>query len=218
MRKSLLVIGIFSWILCSGCNYGPGVAVDSASATGGPPSPALLQYAEDLTRSWSARYSAKSWKTEIDDIRPAGPVHIVTEGVCPDRYRVVVTGSENSETIYVGKTMYSRTGKSRWVQNPMPTSYQGLQSCGTTRANDVDPARIRLIADQLKEVELSKPTIREFGARQCREWTRSFQTGKRPYMSSSCYDIKTHDLVHAVTGTTVTTYSWNIPIDIHPPI
>lgn len=218
MRKpSILLLTALLISINSACGPGSGDSNRTAAdLTGPPPSPALMEYSEDLTRSWNARLTAKTWRTEIDDVRAEGPVHIITEAACPDRYHVIVSGAENSDTYYIGKDMYQRKGDGPLRHTSLPLPYQGLASC-KGKVDPIDYSRIRLVAEQLKDIDLSKPTVREVGGRKCREWTRTFAHGKTPFKNTNCYDLKTHELVQSVIGTTVTVYYWNIPLDIKPP-
>lgn len=175
-----------------------------------------MEYSEDFAQSWNVRSTSKSWKTVIDDVRNSGPVHIVTEAVCPDQYHVVVTGSDLVDTYYIGKTMYQRKGKGRWLQKTLPFEYQGLAFCRSSATENVDPARIRLLAEEFKEIQLSTPVIRDSKGRECREWTQTLQGGNNT--STTCYDVQTHALLHSVSGKTDITYYWNIPIEIRPPL
>lgn len=184
----------------------------------GPPNPQLMHYAEDLTLSWNARYTAKTWRSEIDDVYASGPIHLVTEAICPDRYHVSARGAENSDTYYIGKVMYQRRDQGPWVSKTMPIPYQGIPFCRKVPPDNVDAAHIRLVAEQLSDIDLSKPVVREVAGRKCREWTRTFVDGKVPFRNTNCYDLQTHELVQSVTGKTVSTYHWNIPLEIKPPI
>lgn len=200
------------------CNFGSKDSPDSSLPMEGPPNPELLQYAEDLTLSWNARYTAKTWRSEIEDVQGSGPVHIVTEAICPARYHVLVTGTQNTDTYYIDKLMYQRKAREPWVKTTLPMSYQGLSFCSKAPPESVDAARIRLVAEQLRDIDLSKPVVREIAGRKCREWTRTFSNGKVPYNSTNCYDVSTHELVQSVGGHSKATYYWNVPLDIKPPI
>lgn len=220
MRKSSFILFVAILMdICSGC--GPGFSDShspSSAIEGPPPSPDLMQYSEDLIRSWEARLTATTWRTKIDDVRPAGPVHIVAEAACPDRYHVMVSGAVTSDTYYFGNSMYQRKAQGAWSRKSLPVTYQGLASCGKHQEEAVDYSRIRLVAEQLKEIALSKPVVHEVDGRKCREWIRTFENGKTPFRNMNCYDVTTHELVESVIGATVTVYEWNIPLDIKPPI
>lgn len=219
MRALLFMIMASLLGLFAACDYGYSNSHPPSHGMEGPPSPELMQYAEDLTLGWNARLASKSWRTEIDDVRSGGPVHIVAEATCPDRYHMVKTGSESGETYYIGMTMYQRKENAHWTKSSLPMPYRGLVSCSDKfKAEDPDPARIRLVAEELKDIDLSPPKIREIGGRKCREWTRTFANGKGTFSNSTCYDVNTHELVHSVIGNTATTYYWNVPIAIKPPL
>ncbi len=174
-----------------------------------------MQYSEDLAQSWAIRASAKSWKTEIADVQNDEPVHIVTEAVCPDRYHIVVSGAKTSETYFVASRMYHRNGKGPWTQEQMGSRYPLLSSCDNPAQQPADPARVRMLAQQFKDIQLGAPLLREFGGRKCREWSRTY-AGESS--ATACFDLTTHALVHLVTGKTEITYYWNIPLEINPPL
>jgi hypothetical protein len=214
--SSILLLSI---LICISSACGPGFSDSHASSSGlvgPPPSPDLMQYSEDLTRSWEARLTATTWRAEIDDIRAAGPVHIITEAACPDRYHVMVSGAVSSDTYYLGAAMYQRKAQGAWTRKSLPMPYLGLASCGKHPEETADYSRIRIVAEQLQGIDLSKPVVREVKGRKCREWTRTFENGKTPFRNMSCYDLITHELVKSVAGTIVTVYEWNIPLDIEP--
>lgn len=178
-----------------------------------------MQYAEDITRSWEFRNESTTWRSEIDDDRQSGPVHIVSEANCPDRrYSVTVTGAETSQRILIDGTLYTRVGKGPWRKSAAMGVRDGIPFCQNRTPQAVDPARIRLVAEQLRDITLSKPVIRDIGGRQCREWTRSFTNGKVPFLNTNCFDLNTHELVQSKLGNTVSTYYWNIPLEIQPPM
>ncbi len=176
-----------------------------------------MEYAEDLAYSWNSRAGARSWKTEIDDLRDGRPVHTVAEAVCPDRYHVLFAGTVTIDSYYIGKTMYEKRDKSAWSQKSMPMPNAHLDACRATPER-VDGERIRLLAEALRGLEVSGPALREINGHKCREWIRKDPEQKITYPMSSCFDVETHELVQSVTGTTKTLYYWNIPLEIHPPI
>jgi hypothetical protein len=94
----------------------------------------------------------------------------------------------------------------------------GIPFCQNRTPQAVDPARTRLVAEQLRDITLSTPVIRDIGGRKCREWTRSFTNGKKPFLNTNCFDLNTHELVQSKLGNTVSTYYWNIPLEIKPPM
>lgn len=74
------------------------------------------------------------------------------------------------------------------------------------------------MAEELRDITLSKPVMREIAGRQCREWTRTFMNGKIELLSTNCFDVKTHELVQSKLGNMVSTYYWNVPVEIKPPM
>lgn len=220
MRKSSFIFLAAILIgICSACDPDFGDSHSSPNALGGPPpSPDLMQYSEDLTRSWRARLTATTWRTKIDDVRASGPAHIVAEAACPDRYHVMVSGAVSSDTYFLGKAMYQRRAQGAWSRKSLPMPYQGLAPCGKRQDEPVDYSRIRLLAEQLKGIYLSEPVVREVDGRKCREWTRTFENEQTPFRTINCYDVNTHELVKSVSGNTISVYEWNIPLDIKPPM
>lgn len=200
----------------SGCDFEQSAQGSPAFSDQGPPSPVLMQYAEDFSLGRQARYSARTWRTETDDQRADGIVHIVNLGECPDRYRITVTGIAQSDAIYIGTTMYQRSGD-HWVKKTVPTLHSELGACNDPSALQADKSRIRLVAEQLKGIEIGEPLIREVAGRKCREWTRTVSFGKRSTTVSSCYDIENHALLRSSRDGQVTTYYLNVPVNIKPP-
>lgn len=198
------------------CDFEQSAQGSPAFTEQGPPSPVLMQYAEDFSLGRQARYSATTWRTETDDQRTGGTVHIVNLGECPDRYRVTVSGIEQSDAIYIGTTMYQRSGD-HWVTKTIPALHSELSACNEPSAIEADKNRIRLVAEQLKGIEIGAPQIREVSGRKCREWTRTVSFGKRSTTVSSCYDLENHALLRSSRDGQVTTYYLNVPVDIKPP-
>ncbi len=216
MRKVASALVLALGFGCA-CNFGPRDPRDASFPADGPPSPHLLQYAEDLTQSWYLRDHARTSRVEIDDVHANGKVHIVTETVCPDRYSVSVRGAETSDTIYIGTTSYERK-HGTWTKKALPAPYPGILYCGQAHTEAVDAARVRLVAEQLREIAIPQPSMLEIAGRVCREWSRTFFTEKGSYETANCFDVQTHELVQRRIGATVSRYQWNIPLEIKPPI
>lgn len=214
-----LFIGILVLQL-SGCRRDPGMYLGPSSAMAdAPPSPELMQYAEDLGGSFHVRATARTWKTEIDDVRDGKPVHIVTEAACPDRYHVFITGAQSMNTYYIGHTMYERKGDGPWTQKQILTDLVHLGPCRIRGVpENVDPARIRMLAESLRGLDLSRPELRDINGRKCRFWDIKDPEGRAKYATSSCFDVQTHELVQSVYGTISTHYYWNVPLEIKAPI
>ena len=182
------------------------------------PTPRIMEYASDLGMAWNPGFERGMWRTEIDDTRQAGPVHIVSEAQCPDRFRVLVTGAEQSETIYVGTTQYHRIDHQKWQTQPLPMKHMILNSCGKSSRPPYDPVRIRMLADQFTDVEVQGPVLREMHGAECREWTRTIPQFGKPLLVTTCYDTQTGAVVQSKVGNLITTNSWNVNISIKAPI
>lgn len=218
MRSFLtFLLCIAALILLCGCKFDTGYySASSSPMVDTPPSPELMKYAEDLAYSWNSRAGARTWKTEIDDVRDSRPVHIVTEAVCPDRYHVLFSGADLVDSYYIGKTMYVKKGNAAWSKTTMPMPITHLNACRFT-PDKIDGERIRLLAESLRGLDIAGPVLREIGGHSCREWNRKDPGQRVTYPMSSCFDVESHALVQSVNGTTKTLYYWNIPLEIKAP-
>lgn len=93
-----------------------------------------------------------------------------------------------------------------------------LGSCGKSSPPAVDPARIRLLADQFRDIDVAGPKLREVNGHKCREWTRKVQNFQGPLLLTTCYDVKTHALLQTRYGEQTTTFEWDAKVDIKPPL
>lgn len=177
-----------------------------------------MQFAADIGSSWYPGYVEGMWKIEVVDQRPAGTVRTVSEAECPDRYRVTVTGAEASETIYIDKMMYRREGSGPWTHKTLPMRHMILNSCSQTAPpKELDPARLRMLADQFRDEQIDGPVIKEIAGHECREWTRNMKSFSKSVPIKTCYDVKTHAIVQAQYGTQTTTYYSDVKVKITPP-
>ncbi len=215
----ILVSLALGLVLClPGCRFDEGQRPSSALGEAPPASPQLIDFASDFGRSWNPGMYRGMWRTDIDDVRNGGKIHIRTEAQCPDRYRILVTGAEQSEQIFISRTMYERRGDGAWSHRSMPMPHMMLNACGRNGPPPDDPARIRLLAEQFSGSQISGPEIREVNGHQCRDWTREIDESAKPIPLSMCYDLKNHAIVQTRFGQLVTTYDWESPVDIKPPI
>ena len=206
---------LISTAACSFSDHPSGVSSLTEQPT---PTPRIMEYASDLGMSWNPGFQRGMWRNEIDDTRAAGPVHIISEAQCPDRFRVVVTGAEQSESIYIGTTQYRRVGRGKWQAQSIPMKHMILQSCGNSSRPAYDPVRIRVIADQFAEVQVEGPVLREVHGVHCREWTRTIPRFGKPLLLTTCYDTETGAVVQSKYGDQVTTNFWDIDVSIKAPI
>jgi len=218
MRNLSSAVAILLLGFSFGCNNVSPDARGSTLPLETPLRPDLIQYSEDINLSWNARNSVATWRSEVDDLRPAGPVHIVSEAVCPDRYRVTTSGSDESISVYIGRMKYQRKGDGAWVRQTMHSAQPTIPFCSRFVNVSADSVKIRLVAEEMQNISLSKPIIRQIAGRECREWSRTFVSGKDTLVSTNCFDIHTHELVQSHTENTVATYYWDPRIDIKAPI
>lgn len=106
----LLFVGQLLLISLSACVFDENHRAGPALGQAPPATPKMIEFAADLGMTWNPGFRNGMWRSEVDDVRPSGKVHIISEAQCPDRYRVVVTGAESSEQIFIDKTMYQRNG------------------------------------------------------------------------------------------------------------
>jgi hypothetical protein len=212
-----LCLAFFLILMFSSCGYGdhpnPAFSPDDRP----PASPRLMQFAADIGSSWYPGYVQGMWKIEVVDQRPGGIVRTISEAQCPDRYRVTVTGAENSETIYIDKMMYHREGSGTWTEKVLPMRHMILASCNLAPPQELDPARLRILADQFRDEQIDGPVIREIAGHECREWTRNMKNFSKSVPIKTCYDIKTHAIVQAQYGNQTTTYFSGVKVNITPP-
>lgn len=215
---SLLLLDLALLYSSSACTFDGNRQASSALGEAPPATPKMIEFATDLGMAWNPGFQKGMWRTEVDDNRASGKVHIIAEAQCPDRYRVVVTGTESSEQIFIDKTMYERKSGGPWAVRPMQIEHMMLRQCGKSGPPPEDPARMRLLAEQFSGTEITGPELREINGHQCREWTRKLQNFNAPLLLVSCYDIKTHATLRVKYGEQVTTYDYDTKVSIKPPI
>jgi hypothetical protein len=211
-----LVLGLL--LSLSACVFDKEHQTSSALGEAPPATPRIIEFATDLGMSWNPGFLNGMWRTVVDDTRASGKVHIVSEAQCPNRYRVIVTGAERSDTIYIDKTMYQRIADGPWTVRTMPMRHMILNSCGRSGPPIEDPARIRLLAEEFRDGEVSGPYLREIDGRKCREWTRKIPNFRGPLLLTTCFDVKTHAAVQTKYGDQVTTFDWDVKVDIKRPM
>src|SRR5512133_2521605 len=160
-------LGLALLISTTACHFSDHPSGLSSLTEQPTPTPRIMAYASDLGMSWNPGFQRGMWRTEIDDTRAAGAVHIISEAQCPDRFRVVVTGAEQSENIYIGTTQDRRVDYGRWKSQPIPMKHMILNSCGNSSRPAYDPVRVRVIADQFAETQVEGPVLREIHGLHC---------------------------------------------------
>ena len=212
---ALLVLGtlLLSLSACFDADH-----ASSAVGEAPPASPKMIEFVTDLDMSWNPGVLRGMWRVETDDNRANGKIHTISETQCPDRYRVLVSGSTRSEKIYIDKTMYERNGDGPWAVRPMQIHHMMLQQCNKREPPHEDPARIRILAEQFSGVDISGPVLRKINGHTCREWTRRIQDFNTSLILKSCYDVETHGTIQINYGEVVTTYDYDAKVDIKAPI
>lgn len=219
MRHPVFLVPAILLLGLSGCIFDGNRQASSNLGDAPPASPTMIEFATDLGMSWNPGMHRGMWRTETDTTRTTGMVHLVGEIQCPDRYRIIVTGAETSEKIFIGKTMYERSGNSAWTTRAIPNPHMILNNCGKSDPPPNDPARIRLLAEQFNGIQISGPVIREINGHPCREWTRTItEFNRAPVPLTMCYDTRTHALVQSKYGDQVTTFDFDSKVDIKPPL
>lgn len=123
------------------------------------------------------------------------------------------------ETVYIGRTMYQREGKGRWTQKQMEVENALLAPCRNEEpGGSMDPARVRMLAESFRGIELGPPEVREISGRKCRLWSIKDPDAGGKYTATNCFDVQTHELVQSVRGAMTTNYYWNVPLEIKAPI
>jgi hypothetical protein len=204
-------------ISLSACVFDDNHRASSGLGEAPPATPQMIEFATDMGMSWNPGFQRGTWRSEIDDVRAAGRVRIISEVQCPDRYRVAVTGAEHSDQVFIDKTMYQRNRDGTWAVRPMPMRHMVLNSCGKSNPPTNDPARFRLLAEQFGDLEFTGPERREINGHECREWTRSVPNSSGPLPLIMCFDIKTHAILQTRYGDQTTTYDYDAKVDIKPP-
>jgi hypothetical protein len=213
MRLRLSIHGlIVSLLLLSGCDFSSREAVFTIGDHG-PPTPLLMQYSEDFAVSRSVRSGARTWRTEIDRERPDRKVHIVSEGICPDRVRIITSGAQNSESVYINGYRYSLQPNKKWRKSQTKPPQVDNFACGP-KIPPPDSTAVRILAEQFGNLELDPPTIREIAGRKCRDWMIKTEGALQ---FENCYDVTTHELVQTRRSEETLTYYLNIPLEIEAP-
>lgn len=219
MRHLAPLAPVLLLLAVSGCIFDRNRQAPSNLGDVPPASPTMIEFASDVGLSWNPGMHRGMWRTETDTPRGSGMVHLVGEIQCPDRYRIIVSGIENSEKIFIGKTMYERIGDGRWTTRTIPNPHMILNSCGKSDPPQDDPARIRLIAEQFGGVQITGPVLRNINGHPCREWTRTLTEFNHPPVPlAMCYDTRTHALVQSKYGDQVTTFDFDSEVDIKAPL
>lgn len=213
MRSRLFILGLMvSLLLLSGCDFSSREAVFTIGDHA-PPTPLLMQYCEDFAASRSARSGAKTWRTEIDRKRPDRNVHIISEGICPDRVRITTSGTQKSESVYVNGYRYSLQPNKEWRKAQAGAPQVDNFACGP-KIPPPDSTAVRILAEQFGNLELDPPAIREIAGRKCRNWM--IKSGGS-LQFENCYDVTTHELVQTRRSEETLTYYLNIPLEIEAP-
>ena len=188
-----------------------------------PLTPLAKEYLLAAQRGFYYGSTVTSLRIETDQLRDGKNMHTLTEVQCPDRYRMLVTGALDMESIFVGTSQYERRGSEPWRVSDAPSGAPGLGRC-----TDIEEMKKRLPPDEAQielysgvygggSVKVTKGSIREYHGIKCQQYTVVL---KDTLPNTNCFAINgdPYTVAHSRGNYSTVMYDFNKPIDIRPPI